>query len=82
MRAPPPPIEASLAAAMLSRRRTVATASFERGWSEGWNSALARIQELGLDAVLVNEAHYSMPAQLILASEKDLEAEEAGAEPS
>ena len=72
-----------LAAAMIRRgRRTIATASYERGWSEGWNSALARVQELGLDTVLANEARYSMPAQLTLSVERDLEAEDSGAESS
>lgn len=32
------------------------TAAYDLGWSEGWNAALARVQELGIDEVLAREA--------------------------
>ena len=39
---------------MGSRAKPVNEA-YERGWSEGWSACLARVEELGLGAVLERE---------------------------
>ena len=48
-------------------RGDIANRAYERGWSEGWNACLARVQERGLDAVLKMEMEQSPVAQMALA---------------
>ena len=41
--------------------------AYERGWSEGWNAALAQVQAVGLERVLDPEKRIDGSGQLRLA---------------
>ena len=62
-------------------RGDVANRAYERGWSEGWNACLARVQERGLEAVLELETKQSLVGQMALPATAEIHGSEGGSSP-
>jgi hypothetical protein len=46
--------------------RRDASELYERGWREGWHACLAKVQDEGIDQVLVSERRLDDPTQLLI----------------